>query len=77
MECYHTGCQLTPHADVQWGGAAKSQTATLCRPHTDELWEQLNPLLQANVCWVRLDEPGKIVAENRERERQAATTNQL
>ena len=51
------------YADVQWGGKMPAQTATLCRVHTNELWEQLNPLLQANLAWFRMGPPGSIKAE--------------
>lgn len=61
IDCDCDPCNENPVADVQWGSSNLSkQTATLCQTHLDALWRTLNPLLQTNKAWFRIDEVGKI-----------------
>jgi len=39
------------------------QQATLCQEHSEELWEAINPLLQTNRAWYRIDKPGVITGK--------------
>lgn len=65
MRCVFTGCKAPPHMDAQWGSVGDdAQQATLCRPHADELWGRLNPLVQTGRCWFRCDVPGGITRKS-------------
>ena len=61
MKCHCQPCDLPPHCDCQWGSNnLPTQTATLCEPHANDLWQRLNHLLELNLAWYRIDSPGNI-----------------
>lgn len=66
LNCEFTDCKNEVHADIMWASKDSPQIATLCQVHVNELWERLNPLLQANLVWVRMDRPGSIRNEQKE-----------
>lgn len=67
VKCEFDQCSEMPQADVQWGTASTPCAVyTFCQKHLDEFWEQINPLLQANVAWYRMDAPGKLKEGNHE-----------
>lgn len=60
-DCNCNSSERTAYCDCQWGSdTMPTQTATLCKMCCEELWEALNPLLQINKAWYRIDAPGKI-----------------
>lgn len=65
LRCESTSCHEDPFCDCQWGSdSLPVQTLTLCKKHMDELWKMLNPLLQRNTAWFRIDRAGEIKNEH-------------
>lgn len=69
MKCDCT-CVNEAYCDCQWGpvhlkedSPPITQQATLCKVHADQLWETINPLLQSNRAWYRIDIPGSITGK--------------
>ena len=48
---------LHVYCDVRYRAEGRIYTLTLCKQHSDELWEQLNPLLKANRATYRIAPP--------------------
>lgn len=60
-KCSVDQCSNSPIADIQWGtDATSSMEYTFCQDHMNEFWERINPMLQANLAWFRMDLPGTI-----------------
>lgn len=58
MKCVCEGCRNDAVAWCQWGSdSIATQQADFCKVHLDELWGMLNPLLQLNKAWFRIDRP--------------------
>jgi len=56
MKCECNPCGKEAVVWCQWGSEAlPMQQANLCEDHHDDLWERLNPLLQLNKAWFRID----------------------
>lgn len=61
IQCTCSPCGKPAVCDCQWGSDnLPVQTASFCDDHRDELWAKLNPLLQVNKAWVRIDNVGAI-----------------
>lgn len=55
MTCAIEGCHELAHSHVTWGPVPEQQ-GNLCELHIAELWEKVNPLMQAglgSVVWIQ------------------------
>lgn len=45
-------CGNAAIVECKWAsGKTPEQNANLCQEHVNDLWERLNPLVQANIAW--------------------------
>lgn len=66
-KCDFAGCKDDPYCDSQWGSEnLATQTATLCKKHSDELWERIQSLVKLNLVWYRIDRPGGLKTTSNE-----------
>lgn len=60
-ECDCSPCGFPAVADCQWySEQMKTQTASFCQFHVDDLWERIKPLVTVGVVTFRIDAVGRI-----------------
>lgn len=64
MTTENTKCELLPcgneaFADVLWSGELPEQKATLCRMHSDELWDKFKGHIAMGLMNYRIGKPGE------------------
>jgi len=57
MTCELTPCGRGVVAHCSWGTDNIRQEAEMCQQHVEELFQQLNPLLQTNRVWFTIRPP--------------------